>query len=77
LAAARRRGWAGDTGEFEPGVGGAAVALRTNGGLVTGALGVVGPVEELYGIGGELRPLLAAQLVAAAREISASLVGGG
>lgn len=74
LAAARRRGWAGDTGEFEPGVGGAAAPLRTGGGLVAGVLGVVGPVEELYGIGGELRPLLAAQLLAAAREISASLV---
>lgn len=74
LATARRRGWAGDTGEFEPGVGGAAAPLRTGGGLVAGALGVVGPVEELYGIGGELRPLPAAQLLSAAREISASLV---
>jgi hypothetical protein len=31
-------------------------------------------VEELYGIGGELRPSPAEQLVAAAREISAALV---
>ena len=74
LAAARRRGWAVDTGEFEAGVGGAAAVLRSSGGLVAGALGVVGPVEELYGVGGERRAPLAAQLVAAAREISASLV---
>jgi hypothetical protein len=41
---------------------------------VVAALGVVGPIEELYGIGGELRPWLAEQLVAAAREVSAALV---
>jgi DNA-binding IclR family transcriptional regulator len=76
LATARRRGWAGDAGEFEPGVGGAAAALRGSGGLVAGAIGVVGPVEELYGIGGQLRPVVAEQLVAAAREISAQLVVG-
>ncbi|WP_300017668.1 IclR family transcriptional regulator [Pseudonocardia sp.] len=74
LATARRRGWAGDAGEFEPGVGGAAAALRGSGGLVAGAIGVVGPVEELYGIGGLLRPVLAEQLLAAAREISAQLM---
>jgi DNA-binding IclR family transcriptional regulator len=76
LAMARRRGWAGDAGEFESGVGGAAAALRGSGGLVAGAVGIVGPVEELYGIGGNLRPVLAAHLVAAAREISASLLAG-
>jgi DNA-binding IclR family transcriptional regulator len=74
LGLARRRGWASDTGEYESGVGGAAAPLRASGGIVVGAIGVVGPVEELYGIGGELRPWLAEQLVAAAREISAALV---
>ena len=74
LALARRRGWASDTGEYESGVGGAAAPLRASGGIVVGAIGVVGPVEELYGIGGELRPWLAEQLVAAAREVSAALV---
>lgn len=76
LATARRRGWAGDSGEFESGVGGAAATLRGSGGLVAGAIGVIGPVEELYGLGGELRPVVAEHLVAAAREISASLVLG-
>lgn len=76
LGMARRRGWASDAGEFEPGVGGAAAALRGSGGLVAGGIAVVGPLEELYGIGGELRPVLVTHLVAAAREISAQLVEG-
>ena len=43
---------------------------------MAGAIGVVGPVEELFGLGGELRPAVAVHLVTAAREISASLVEG-
>ena len=74
LALARRRGWASETGEYEPGTGAAAAPLRASGGIVVGAIGVLGPIEELYGFGGEMRPWLAEQLVAAAREISAALV---
>ncbi|OLT09757.1 hypothetical protein BJF78_05895 [Pseudonocardia sp. CNS-139] len=74
LALARRRGWASETGEYEAGTGAAAAPLRASGGIVVGALGVVGPIEELYGIGAVLRPHLAEHLVAAAREISADLV---
>src|SRR5688500_18155031 len=74
LALARRRGWTSESGEYEAGMGGAAAPLRASGGIVVGALAVVGPVEDLHGIGGELRPWLAEQLVAAAREISAALV---
>jgi DNA-binding IclR family transcriptional regulator len=74
LALARRRGWASETGEYETGAGAAAAPLRASGGIVVGALAVAGPVEELYGIGGELRPVLAEQLVNAAREISGALV---
>jgi DNA-binding IclR family transcriptional regulator len=73
LAAARRRGCATDVGEFEAGVGGAAVPLRTGGGLAVAALGIAGPVEELFGAGGEPRPRLVEQLTAAGREISAFL----
>ena len=73
IAGARQRGWAGEFGEFEAGVGGAAAPLRAAGGIVVAALGIVGPVEELYGLGGELRPRLAEQVLAAAREVSAAL----
>jgi DNA-binding IclR family transcriptional regulator len=74
LTTARHRGWAGDSGEYEPGIGGAAAPLRASGGIVVGALGVSGPVEELYGIGGDLRRRVAAELLSATREISTSLV---
>lgn len=50
--------------------------MRGSGGLVAGVLGVVGPVEELFGAGGELRPSVAQHLVAAAREISTELLAG-
>ncbi|WP_232663189.1 IclR family transcriptional regulator [Pseudonocardia sp. TRM90224] len=73
LATARHRGWASDAGEFEAGTGGAAAPLRASGGVVVGAIGVAGPVEELFGLGGELRPKLAEQLLGASREISAVL----
>jgi DNA-binding IclR family transcriptional regulator len=76
LALARRRGWASETGEYEVSTGGAAVPLRASGGIVVAALGIVGPIEELYGVGAELRPHLAEQLVNAAREISADLIVG-
>jgi DNA-binding IclR family transcriptional regulator len=74
LAVARRRGYATDVGEFATGVGSAAVPLRASGGIVVAALAVVGPVEDLFGVGGELRPRTAEQLAGAAHEISRSLV---
>ncbi|MHA6793106.1 IclR family transcriptional regulator [Pseudonocardia bannensis] len=73
LASARKRGCATDVGEFEPGIGGAAVPLRSAGGLAVGALGVAGPIEQLFGSGGEPRPRFLAELFGAAREISAAL----
>lgn len=74
LSTARHRGWATDTGEFEVGVGGAAAPLRARGGVVVGALAMSGPLDELFGSGGELRPWLAEQLLNASREISTALV---
>jgi DNA-binding IclR family transcriptional regulator len=76
LGVARRRGWATDVGEHAAGMGGAAAPLRAIGGVVVGALAVVGPVEELFGVGGELRARPAEQLAGATREISQSLVVG-
>lgn len=74
LAAARQRGWASDLGEYEAGVGAAAAPLRASGGTVVGALSVSGPVEDLFGVGGELRRPIAEQLVADAREVSGALL---
>jgi len=73
LATARQRGLATDVGEFEPGAGGAAVPLRSGGGLTVAALGIAAPTEELFGGGGQPRPALADQLRAAGREISTLL----
>jgi DNA-binding IclR family transcriptional regulator len=73
LALARRRGCATGFGEYEAGVGGAAVPLRGAGGLAVAALGIGGPVEQLFGSGGVVRPRLVAELIAAAGEISATL----
>jgi DNA-binding IclR family transcriptional regulator len=75
LQVARRRGWAADVGEFRTGEGSAAAPLRATGGFVVGALGVAGAVEELFGVGGDLRPRTLDQLLGASREISGSLVG--
>lgn len=76
LGVSRRRGWASDVGEHRSGEGSAAAPLRASGGIVVGALAVVGEVESLFGVGGELRKGTAEQLLAAAREISQTLVVG-
>ncbi|GAA1863259.1 IclR family transcriptional regulator [Pseudonocardia ailaonensis] len=73
LAGARSRGMATDVGEYEAGVGGAAVPLRSGGGLTVAALGIAAPVEDLFGGGGEPRRAQAEQLQHAGREISAQL----
>jgi len=73
LAIARRRGWASNVGEYEPTLGAAAAPVRSAGGLVVGALGVLGPVEELYGTGEQLRRPVTRELLSAARAVSRTL----
>jgi DNA-binding IclR family transcriptional regulator len=73
LAVARRRGWASSLGEYESGVGGAAAPVRSGGGLVVGAIGVLGPAEELFGSDERLRKPLAAELLATADAVGHGL----
>jgi DNA-binding IclR family transcriptional regulator len=73
LSVARHRGWAGELGEHRTEIGGVAAPVRTGGGLVVGALGVEGRVEELFNGGGTPAPRLLEQLGVAAREISHGL----
>ena len=68
-SAAGRPSW-GSTGR---GSAGSPRRCAPAGGLVVGALGVEGPVEELFGGGGTPVPRLVEQLLNAAREISAGL----
>jgi len=73
LAVARRRGWADSVGEYESGVGSAAAPVRSGGGLVVGAIGVLGPAEELLGPDERLRAPLAAELLATADAVGHGL----
>ncbi len=73
LAVARQRGWTTSVGEYESGEGGAAAPVRSGGGLVVGAIGILGPAEELFGSGGRLRAPLADELLAAAGAVGHGL----
>jgi DNA-binding IclR family transcriptional regulator len=71
LQAARARGWAEQQGEYRLGVGGIAAPVHGPGGLVVGALGVSGPVGELFAEAA--RPALRAMVVEAAAAVSREL----
>lgn len=71
LHSARARGWAEQHGEYRLGVGGIAAPVHGPGGLVVGALGVSGPVEDLFADGA--RPALRAMVVEAAAAVSREL----
>lgn len=73
IAAARHRGWASSVGEYASGTGAAAAPVRASGGFVVGAIGVVGPAEDLFGPGGRLRSPLAEELLATADAVGHGL----
>ena len=79
LEAVRTRGWALARDERVAGVAGIAAPVRGPGGLVVGALGVTGPVDELLTAAGEARPGVVAMVTDAAAAVSRELVpvGGG
>jgi DNA-binding IclR family transcriptional regulator len=72
LQAARARGWAEQQGEYRLGVGAIAAPVHGPGGLVVGALGVSGLVDELCAEAA--RPALRAMVVEAAAAVSRELV---
>lgn len=71
LQATRARGWAEQRGEYRLGVAGIAAPVHGPGGLVVGALGISGPVEELDAPGarGELRAMVVAAAASVTREL--------
>jgi DNA-binding IclR family transcriptional regulator len=73
LAEARQRGWTSSIGEYASGTAGAAAPVRAGGGLVVGAIGILGPTEELFGSNGRLRSPLADELLATAGAIGHGL----
>jgi DNA-binding IclR family transcriptional regulator len=76
LEAIRRRGWAASVAEREDGVCGVSAPVLDSGGRIHAALGVSGPINRL---GRQPQKLLAAPVVAAARELErrAGLVPAG
>ncbi|MDO9380715.1 MAG: IclR family transcriptional regulator C-terminal domain-containing protein [Nocardioidaceae bacterium] len=74
LQKVRRQGWASALGEHQPGVGSVAVALRGLGGLAVGAVAVVGPVDKVFGPGGEARADVVREVRSTGRSISRALV---
>ncbi len=77
LAETRDRGWALSVEEWEPDRAGIAAPVRSFGGLVVGAIGVSGPVEQLCDTRRQPRPALVDLVVTAARAISRELAGQG
>jgi DNA-binding IclR family transcriptional regulator len=73
LAVARQRGWTSSVDEYESGAGGAAAPIRSGGGFVVGAIGILGRTEELFGSDGRLRHRMVDELLAAAGAIGHGL----
>jgi len=74
LKAVRARGWATQREEHVPGEGGAAAPVHGAGGLVVAAVGVTGPVDEVFTGSGDVRPALLEMVRDAGAAISRELV---
>ncbi|WP_405489925.1 IclR family transcriptional regulator [Nocardia sp. NBC_00511] len=75
ISQVRRSGWAGDIGEHHSDEASIAAPIRSRGGLVVGAIGITGPIDQLCD--GQLRfrvPLIA-QVREAAAAVSRDLGG--
>lgn len=73
LAQVRERGWALEVEEMSVGVAGVAVAIRGQGGLVVGSIGITGAVDRICEPSGAPRAALVSQVQDAARAVSREL----
>lgn len=73
LAQVRERGWAAEVEELTVGVAGVAAAIRAQGGLVVGAIGISGTVDRICDRSGAPRAGLVTQVQDAARAVSREL----
>ena len=73
LIQVRERGWAAEVEEMSMGVAGVATAIRGQGGLVVGAIGISGAVDRVCDRSGAPRAVLVGQVQDAAREVSREL----
>ncbi|MDI6105610.1 IclR family transcriptional regulator [Actinoplanes sp. NEAU-A12] len=75
LAEIRDNGWGAEVEEMTPGEAGIAAPIRGYGGLVVGAIGLSGPVDQVCTAQGSPRPALVAHVRDAARAVSRDLGG--
>lgn len=73
LAEVRQQHWACTAGEDDPELAGIAAPLRGRGGLVIGAIGLIGPIDRLTDARRRPRPALLAHVVATAAAISGDM----
>ena len=73
LSTVRERGWAFDVEELTHGEAGIAAPIRDHGGVVVGAVGIVGSPKAVCDGGRNPRPKLAARVVETARAITGEL----
>ncbi|MFI6867818.1 IclR family transcriptional regulator [Nocardia sp. NPDC050406] len=76
LTEVRGVGWAGETAEFRVGEAGIAAPIRARGGLVVGAIGISGPVDQLCDAQGRPRKGLVGKVRDAAHAVSRDLGAG-
>ncbi|RDI44478.1 IclR family transcriptional regulator [Nocardia mexicana] len=73
LTRVRQDGWAGEIEEFRSGVAGIAAPIRAHGGLVVGAVGIMGPVDRICDARLRFRATPVRQVRDAARAVSREL----
>lgn len=73
LSEVRNAGWAGEIEEYRTGEAGIAAPIRARGGLVVGAIGISGPVDQLCDARSHPRKALVGKVQDAAQAVSRDL----